>query len=123
MMATMSTFLRLLVTVPAGSLLVAGALGVALHSSATAKPGKAPGAPAGTAQPIGAKELFEFVEKFNPEDLQTRSLGSRGEAEARKYIAGQMSEARLRPPGAPEPAAPPAPPPAAPPAPAPPPAA
>jgi len=116
----MRTFFRSLIAVPTVSLLAAGALGVALHSTATAKPAKPPGPPAGAVQPIAAKELGDFVEKFNTEDLQNRALGSPGEAEARKYIAGQMSEARLRPPGAVEAAAPPAPPSAAPPAPAPP---
>lgn len=80
-------------------LIAAGALGALVGVNASAKKPKVARQPAGEQLPIKAKELFEFVQKLSSEELASRTPGSLGEAETRKYIAQQMSEAKVQPPG------------------------
>lgn len=102
-MVTMRTFSRSPFRSLHLPLFAAGALGALIGANAVAKKPKAaaPAAAAGEQLPIKAKDLFDSVQKLSGEEMSNRTPGSLGDSEARKYLAQQMSDAKLQPGGSP----------------------
>jgi len=90
---------RLLAVAASCSFLLAASALSARGKKAADAPAVSPAVPAAEVLPVRAKDIYDLTQALSAEAMRRRDPGTRGEAEARAYLAQRMFDSKLLPPG------------------------